>query len=100
MKWMACGIIPYHQPQILWMPWDTYDSVSILCSDSAESGMPCPPRSLIWIRKQDLDLWEAQEDVEALWVFPDGTEMVAEQWISGLREPVGTEMRSDLVCGK
>jgi len=56
------------------MPWNTYDSVSILCGDSALADAlstavfnmdPEEGRAFI----------EAQDGVEALWVFPDGTEM-------------------------
>ena len=56
------------------MPWNKYDSVSILCGDSALADAlstavfnmdPEEGRAFI----------EAQDGVEALWVFPDGTEM-------------------------
>ena len=56
------------------MPWNQYDSVSILCGDSALADAlstavfnmdPEEGRAFI----------EAQDGVEALWVFPDGTEM-------------------------
>ena len=56
------------------MPWDTYDSVSILCSDSARADA-LSTAVFNMDPEAGLGFVEAQEDVEALWVFPDGTEM-------------------------
>ena len=56
------------------MPWDTYDSVSILCDDSARADA-LSTAVFNMDPEAGLGFVEAQEDVEALWVFPDGTEM-------------------------
>ncbi len=58
------------------MPWNIYDSVSILCSDSARADALStavfnmdPAEGLAFV--------EAQDGVEALWVFPDGSEQLS-----------------------
>lgn len=55
------------------MPENTYDSVTILCSDSARADALStavfnmdPETGMAFV--------EAQDGVEALWVYPDGTE--------------------------
>ena len=55
------------------MPGNTYDSVTILCNDSARADALStavfnmdPETGMAFV--------EAQDGVEALWVYPDGTE--------------------------
>ncbi len=62
------------------MPWNTYDSVSILCDDS---GCADAFSTAVFNMEPEegMAFVEAQEGVEALWVFPDG----GEQMSSGFR---------------
>ena len=55
------------------MPWNTYDSVSILCDDS---GRADALSTAVFNMEPDegMAFVEAQDGVEALWVFPDGSE--------------------------
>lgn len=56
------------------MPENTYDSVTILCSDSALADA-LSTAVFNMAPEEGKAFVEAQEGVEALWVFPDGTEM-------------------------
>lgn len=55
------------------MPWNTYDSVSILCSDSAQADA-LSTAVFNMEPAAGMDFVETQDGVEALWVFPDGSE--------------------------
>lgn len=67
--------VRYHhivKPDTL-MPWNEYDSVSILCADS---GLADALSTAIFNMKQQdgLALIERLDGVEAMWLYPDGTE--------------------------
>lgn len=65
----------YHHiihPQLL-TPWDEYDSVSVLCRDSGLAD--CLSTALFNMDFEDgKALVESMDQVEALWIFQDGTE--------------------------
>lgn len=55
------------------MPENTYDSVTILCSDSAKAD--ALSTAVFNMKPEEGEAFvESQEDVEALWVYPDGKE--------------------------
>lgn len=67
--------VEYHHivnPDTL-MPWREYDSVSILCRDS---GMADALSTAVFNMKQEdgAALIESLDGVEAMWLYPDGTE--------------------------
>lgn len=75
--------VRYHHiinPSIL-MPWNEYDSVSILCKDS---GMADALSTAVFNMEQEdgLKLIESLDGVEAMWLYPDGTE----KYSSGFEE--------------
>ena len=65
----------YHHiihPELL-MPWDEYDSVSILCGDSGMAD--CLSTAVFNMEFEDgKALIEAMDQVEAMWIFKDGRE--------------------------
>ena len=58
------------------MPWNTYDSVSILCDDSGRADA-FSTAVFNMEPEEGMAFVEAQEGVEALWVFPDGSEQMS-----------------------
>ena len=55
------------------MPWDRYASVSILCADSGlADGLSTAIFNMEY--EDGLELIESLDGVEALWIYPDGTE--------------------------
>ncbi len=74
--------VEYHHiihPELL-MPWDEYDSVSILCRDSGMAD--CLSTAVFNMEFEDgKELIESLEDVEAMWIFKDGKE----EYSSGFR---------------
>lgn len=78
--------VRYHHivnPDIL-MPWNEYDSVSVLCKDS---GMADALSTAVFNMKQEEGqaLVESMEGVEAMWLYPDGTEIYS----SGFQAYIG-----------
>ena len=70
--------VRYHHiinPDIL-MPWNTYDSVSILCDDSGRADA-LSTAVFNMEPEEGMAFVEAQDGVEALWVFPDGSERMS-----------------------
>ncbi len=67
--------VRYHHiihPETL-MPWDRYASVSILCADSGlADGLSTAIFNMEY--EDGLELIESLDGVEALWIYPDGTE--------------------------
>lgn len=67
--------VRYHhivKPDTL-MPWNEYDSVSILCADSGLAD--ALSTALFNMKQQDGQaLVESLDGVEAMWLYPDGTE--------------------------
>ena len=65
----------YHHiihPDLL-MPWDMYASVSILCQDSGLAD--CLSTAVFNMEPEEgMKFIEALEGVEAMWIYPDGTE--------------------------
>lgn len=65
----------YHHiihPDLL-MPWDMYASVSILCRDSGMAD--CLSTAVFNMEPEEgKDFVESLEGVEAMWIYPDGTE--------------------------
>lgn len=77
-RYYEVGGVRYHHiinPDTL-MPWNTYDSVSILCSDSAKADA-LSTAVFNMDPAEGLSFVEAQDGVEALWVFPDGSEQLS-----------------------
>ena len=72
----------YHHiihPELL-MPWDEYDSVSILCRDSGMAD--CLSTAVFNMEFEDgKNLIESLDQVEAMWIFRDGRE----EYSSGFR---------------
>ncbi len=70
----ACGVRYHHiiHPDLL-MPWDRYASVTILCEDS---GLADGLSTAVFNMEigDGLELIESLDGVEALWIYPDGTE--------------------------
>lgn len=65
----------YHHiihPELL-MPWDRYTAVAILCEDSGRADA-LSTAVFNMEPEEGLAFVESQEDVEAMWVYPDGTE--------------------------
>ena len=58
------------------MPWNTYDSVSILCDDSGRADA-LSTAVFNMEPEEGMAFVEAQDGVEALWVFPDGSERMS-----------------------
>ena len=62
------------------MPWDEYDSVSILCRDSGMAD--CLSTAVFNMEFEDgKKLIESLDQVEAMWIFQDGRE----EYSSGFR---------------
>lgn len=78
----------YHHiihPELL-MPWDEYDSVSILCQDSGKAD--CLSTAVFNMEFEDGKvLIESLDQVEAMWIFKDGRE----EYSSGFRKFMETE---------
>lgn len=58
------------------MPWNTYDSVSIFCDDSGRADA-LSTAVFNMEPEEGMAFVEAQDGVEALWVFPDGSERMS-----------------------
>lgn len=75
--------VPYHHiihPELL-MPWNEYVSVAILCQDSGlADGLSTAVFNMG--QQEGMELIEGLEGVEALWIYPDGSEVYS----SGFRD--------------
>ena len=74
-RYYEVGGVRYHHiihPDLL-MPWDRYASVTILCEDS---GLADGLSTAVFNMEisDGLELIESLDGVEALWIYPDGTE--------------------------
>lgn len=74
-RYYEAGGVRYHHiihPDLL-MPWNRYASVTILCEDS---GLADGLSTAVFNMEIDdgMELIESMDGVEALWIYPDGTE--------------------------